>query len=224
MGAEEDYKKKLEEMKKEMKERDQLAANKRYEAELAAATDLKTEYYSDLKSKAKPKWDEVLKMARDFYQNKQMGYDSVLSVMSSQMVFCMTYSEACRAQAPIFIGHFIDMLKGEPSKTASPVSDRELKIDYSLDFVDGRVARRLERTDGIAVTKEQQQVFDAVVVSWLMGKDYEVVNGDPSRFQVKDDKPEKTPLDVHAFNSMKPEFEQYLQRLAEPQVTHTNRM
>ena len=213
----------FEKQKKDAQALEAIALAKQAEAAAAAEASSKAEHYRDLENKAQPKWEEVSKMAKEFYHNRQMGYDSLQSAMSAQFAFCLVTAEALQAQAPIFIGGIVDFIGGIVDVVIPKSAPQELELRYNLDFnFDKGVSFKLERSDGKQVTQELADTFSALVVDSFRDQGYIPTNdnGDLSQFHHVDARA----LDATAFPGIKRGFETYLQNIASPNPSPTPRM
>ena len=212
------------EQRNEAQRLEAIALAKQAEAAAAAEASSKAEHYRDLKNKAQPKWEEVSKMAKEFYHNRQMGYDSLQSAMSAQFAFCLVTAEALQAQAPIIIGGIVDSLGGAVDFIGGIIpkaAPQELELQYTLDFnADKYVSCKLKRSDGKPITQELADIFSALVVNFFEGQGYELSaeNGSLSQYNRRAG---GQALDSGAFEGMKPDFQAYLEDIVRPNQRST---
>lgn len=154
-------------------------------------------YYEDLRIKAAPVWDEVVKKGKSFYTEGFKGYETWESAMSDIVAFNLLFATALRHQNPVIFGTIFD-IPGNIARAVLPVSVPT--IEYDIGLIDLKGKNRLEikhlsRNDGKQLTPEQILEFQAGVVDWLDKRGYEPDNTPASEgvFLPKNGKPVLTP-------------------------------
>lgn len=210
-------------------ERQKAERERLNQLEAAARESEKKERNTELRQEADQKWADVLKMGQEFFHNRQQGYDSFQSAMSSQFDFNLRISEALRAEVPGILSAVSDRVSYVTGVSNGPAPDAlsewigtipqkiktnltqpaPVQVDYYLECDDQNTVKvtNLKRCDGQAITPEQQLSFEADVVAFLQCYRYTADSDHPGQF--KPIAPETRPL-KEVFKQWLPLFTTYL--------------